>query len=166
MTGRVARVLRSNRIDSATNAATGVLKLAGPPSGLVQRRVKAFLIDLVVFASLIVAIGIGGSIYAPLLTAIFTPFLPFLIVPLTMLYFAAAQGGRRGASPGMRFYGLSLRQRTGGAPGYQAALFRSVAFYLTITLLTPLVLLVLFFTRGKRALHDVFIGTVIIDSSN
>ncbi len=166
MTGRMARLLRSNSVDSAATAATGLLNLAGPPSGLVQWRAKAFFIDLVVFAGLIVTIGIGASIYAPFLAAIFTPFLPFLIVPLTMLYFAAAQGGRRGASPGMRFYGLTLRQRTGGAPGYQAALFRSVAFYLTITLLTPLVLLVLFFTRGKRALHDVFIGTVIIDTSN
>ena len=157
---------RSGLDDEPVKVLPKIAQLGDGQARLVSRRAKAFVADLVVFAVLLIAVVVLVSLYAPIAANALTPFLPFLLLPLTMLYFAAAQGGRRGASPGMRLFNLTLRRRDGARAGFKNAFYRTVAFYLSVTLLSPLVLLVLILSRGKRALHDYVMGTVIIDTAH
>ncbi|MBV8535599.1 MAG: hypothetical protein JO128_08410, partial [Alphaproteobacteria bacterium] len=46
------------------------------------------------------------------------------------------------------------------------ALVQTVLFYVTVTMLTPLVLLVAVFNRRKRTLHDILAGTLTLRRSD
>jgi uncharacterized RDD family membrane protein YckC len=41
----------------------------------------------------------------------------------------------------------------------------AVVYWLSISFLTPLILLVAFFNERKRLLHDMLVGTIVINNS-
>jgi uncharacterized RDD family membrane protein YckC len=130
--------------------------------GVRTRRVLAFFVDAALILALmtlaygmvavlgIVTLGLGW-----LLFALVWPFVAILYILFTL-------GGPRSATPGMRLVGLEMR--TGyGAPMYPVlALAHAVLFWLSVTILTPLVLLVSLFSARKRLLHDLVLGTIVI----
>ena len=82
-----------------------------------------------------------------------------------IVYYGASLGGPHSATMGMRVMDLELRTWY-GAPGYFVlGATHAVLFWVSISFLTPLVLLVGLFNGRRRLLHDIILGTVVINSS-
>jgi uncharacterized RDD family membrane protein YckC len=52
-----------------------------------------------------------------------------------------------------------------GAPAYFVlGAVHAIVYWLTVSYLTPLILLVAFFNERRRCLHDMLVGTIVINS--
>ena len=135
--------------------------------GVLARRVLAFFIDAVVIAipvvlaamfillSELVTFGIGWALLwvlkpASLLWALF--------------YYGVTFGSPASATIGMQIMEIELRTWYGGRGYFVLGVVRAVLFWASISLLSPLVLLVGFFNNRQRLLHDILAGTVVINS--
>ncbi len=135
--------------------------------GVLARRVVAFIIDFVViavpvvltsmfiFAFGIVTLGLGWALY-------------WLLTPATVIwalcYFGFTLGGPHSATIGMRVVDLEMRTWYGAPAYFVLGAVHAIAFWFTISFFTPFVLLVAFFNQRRRLLHDILLGTVIINS--
>ena len=124
--------------------------------GVLTRRVIAFLIDLVVLSVPVITLGLGWALF-------------WLAWPATIVwaivYYGSSIGGPQSATLGMRVMDLELRTWY-GAPGYFVlGATHAVLFWVSISFLSPLVLLVGLFNGRRRLLHDMILGTVIINNS-
>ena len=136
--------------------------------GVLTRRVFAFLIDLVVLSVPVILgyifIAVFGLITLGLGWALFWLAWPATIV-WAIVYYGASIGGPSSATVGMRVMDLELRTWY-GAPGYFVlGAMHAVLFWLSVSFLSPLVLLFGLFNSRRRLLHDIVLGTVIINSS-
>jgi uncharacterized RDD family membrane protein YckC len=136
--------------------------------GVLTRRAIAFLIDLIVLSIPIVLailfIAVFGIVTLGLGWALF-----FLVSPASiiwaLIYYGASLGGPHSATLGMRVMDLELRTWY-GAPGYFVlGAMHAVLFWISISVLSPLVLLVGLFNGRRRLLHDIVLGTVVINNS-
>ena len=135
--------------------------------GVAIRRVFAFLIDLVVISIPVILgylfIGVFGLITLGLGWALFWLAWPASVV-WAILYYGASIGGAHSATIGMRVMDLELRTWY-GAPGYFVlGAMHAVLFWVSISFLSPLIVLVGLFNGRRRLLHDVILGTVVINS--
>ena len=129
--------------------------------GVISRRVMASLFDLGIL-SLVVAVGfIVLTVLTLGLWLVFVWLLPIIPV-VAILYVALTMSGPEQATYGMRMAGLRL-ERTDGRPidGAFGAL-HSFLFWLSVTLASPLVLLLALFTARRQLLHDLLLGTVMV----
>ncbi len=136
--------------------------------GVATRRVFAFLIDLVVL-SVPVILGYAFIAVFGLLTLGLGWMLFWLAWPASVvwaiLYYGASLGGPHSATVGMRVMDLELRTWY-GAPGYFVlGAMHAVLFWVSVSFLTPLVVLVGLFNGRRRLLHDFVLGTVIINNA-
>jgi uncharacterized RDD family membrane protein YckC len=136
--------------------------------GLLTRRVIAFLIDLLVL-SVPVILAVIFIFFFGIITLTLGWWLYGLLSPATVIwaivYYGSSLGGPHSATVGMRVMDLELRTWY-GAPGYFVlGATHAVLFWVSISFLTPLVLLVGLFNGRRRLLHDIILGTVIINSS-
>jgi uncharacterized RDD family membrane protein YckC len=136
--------------------------------GLLTRRVFAFLIDLVVLSVPVILgyifIFVFGIVTLGLGFMLFWLAWPATIV-WAIVYYGASIGGPHSATMGMRAMDLELRTWY-GAPGYFVlGACHAVLYWVSISFLTPLVLLVGLFNGRRRLLHDIILGTVVINSS-
>jgi uncharacterized RDD family membrane protein YckC len=126
-------------------------------------RIFAFLIDAV----LIGAITLMATVLVFFL-GIFTLGLGWLLFPIlwpavALIYVALTLGGPTGATPGMRAMGVTMRMANGGRPDILIAGMHALLFWFSVSLLTPLVLAVSLFNAEKRLLHDLILGTVVVN---
>jgi uncharacterized RDD family membrane protein YckC len=136
--------------------------------GVLTRRAIAFLIDLIVLSIPIVLailfIAVFGVVTLGLGWALFWLVSPASII-WALVYYGASLGGPHSATLGMRVMDLELRTWY-GAPGYfLLGAMHAVLFWISISVLSPLVLLVGLFNGRRRLLHDVVLGTVVINNS-
>jgi len=136
--------------------------------GLLTRRVFAFLIDLVVLSVPVILgyifIFVFGIVTLGLGFMLFWLAWPATIV-WAIVYYGASIGGPHSATMGMRAMDLELRTWY-GQPGYFVlGATHAVLFWVSVSFLSPLVLLVGLFNGRRRLLHDVILGTVVINSS-
>ena len=136
--------------------------------GVLTRRVFAFLIDLVVL-SVPVILGYIFIFLFGIITLTLGWMLFWLAWPATIVwaivYYGASIGGPHSATMGMRAMDLELRTWY-GAPGYFVlGACHAVLYWVSISFLTPLVLLIGLFNGRRRLLHDMILGTVIVNSS-
>lgn len=136
--------------------------------GVLTRRVFAFLIDLVVLTVPVILgylfIAVFGIVTLGLGWMLFWLAWPATVV-WAVVYYGASLGGPHSATLGMRVMDLELRTWY-GAPGYFVlGAMHAVLFWVSISFLTPLVLLVGLFNGRRRLLHDYVLGTVVINSS-
>jgi uncharacterized RDD family membrane protein YckC len=134
--------------------------------GVLTRRLLAFLVDFiiisfpVVLATVFIAVfgvvtlGLGWSLF-------------WLISPASaiwaIVYYGASLGGPHSATPGMRLLGIQMRTLS-GAPGYFVlGAAHAVLYWLSVSLLSPFVVLVALFNRRRRLLHDFALGTVVVN---
>jgi uncharacterized RDD family membrane protein YckC len=101
----------------------------------------------------IVTLGIGWLLFAPL----------FAIVALG--YVALTLGGQNSATVGMRTLGIEMRTLDGGKPYPLLAAVHALIFWLSVSVLTPLILIVGLITERSRLLHDLILNTVLLNSS-
>ncbi|MBX6328650.1 MAG: RDD family protein [Pseudolabrys sp.] len=135
--------------------------------GVLARRVIAFAIDFVliaipvvaaamlIFAFGIVTLGLGFALYW---------LLPPATVIWALVYFGMTLGGPHSATIGMRVMELEMRTWYGAPAYFVLGAVHAVVFWVTVSMLTPLVLLVCFFNERRRLLHDILLGTVIINN--
>lgn len=135
--------------------------------GVLFKRSIAFLIDLVVLTVPVVLgylfIGVFGLLTLGLGWGLFWLAWPATVV-WAVVYYGATLGGPHSATLGMRVMDIELRTWY-GAPGYFVlGAMHAVLFWVSISFLTPLVLLVGLFNGRRRLLHDIILGTVVINS--
>ncbi len=135
--------------------------------GVLARWVIAFAIDFVliaipvvaaamlIFAFGIVTLGLGFALYW---------LLPPATVIWALVYFGMTLGGPHSATIGMRVMELEMRTWYGAPAYFVLGAVHAVVFWVTVSMLTPLVLLVCFFNERRRLLHDILLGTVIINN--
>lgn len=134
-------------------------------SGVLARRVFAFLIDyaivlllcipaaVIVFFLGILTLGLGFMLY------------PALFIIVALLYFGMTLGSSSQASPGMRAMGLAMVRVDGRRMDFFTAMVHTVLFWMINSVLTPLILLAGLFIERSRLVHDLLLGTVVIRTS-
>ena len=136
--------------------------------GVLTRRFFAFLIDLVVLAIPVILaklfIALFGVVTLGLGWALFWLVPPASVV-WALVYFGSSLGGPHSATLGMRMMDLEMRTWYGAPPYFVLGAMHAVLFWVSMSFLTPLVLLVGLFNGRRRLLHDIVLGTVIINSS-
>jgi uncharacterized RDD family membrane protein YckC len=136
--------------------------------GVLTRRVVAFLIDLVVLSIPVILacvfIAVFGVVTLGLGWALFWLVSPASVI-WAVIYYGASLGGPHSATLGMRVMDLELRTWY-GAPGYFVlGAMHAVLFWISVSMLSPLVLLVGLFNGRRRLLHDFILGTVVVNNS-
>jgi uncharacterized RDD family membrane protein YckC len=136
--------------------------------GVLARRVVAFIIDFIVisipvvltamfiFAFGIVTLGLGFALYW---------LLPSATVVWAIVYFGVTLGGPTSATIGMRVMDLEMRTWYGAPAYFVLGAVHAIAFWFTVSFFTPFVVLVAFFNERRRLLHDIMLGTVIINNA-
>ena len=137
-------------------------------STVLARRCFAFLVDLVMLAIPIVLGVILIAIFG-LFTLGFGWALFWLVSPLSIvwaiIYYGMSLGGPHSATVGMRMLGLQLRTFTGEPSYFVLGAAHAMLYWISVSLLTPFIVLVGLFNRRKQLLHDLVLGTVIINTS-
>ena len=161
--------------DSAWHSDGGVPPHAFDPDlepelfrGVLTRRVFAFLIDLVVLAIPVVLgyafIAVFGLITLGLGWLLFWLAWPASVI-WAIVYYGASLGGPHSATLGMRAMDLELRTWYGASGYFVLGAMHAVLFWVSVSFLTPLVVLVGLFNGRRRLLHDMVLGTVVINNS-
>ena len=135
--------------------------------GVLARRMIAFLVDIVivfipvVFAAMfifvfgLVTLGVGWALY-------------WLLSPATVIwalfYYGLTLGAPQSATIGMRIMDLEMRTWYGAPAYFVLGAVHAIVYWITVSFLTPLILLVGFFNERRRLLHDILVGTVIINN--
>ncbi|MFD1331353.1 RDD family protein [Methylopila musalis] len=131
--------------------------------GVLSRRVLAFLVDFAVVLTLTAAASVVIFFLGVLTLGLAWLLYGGVLYAMAVLYSGATLGGDRAATWGMRLTGLTCRQLDGTRPGFLIAAAHVVFLYFSMTILTPVVLLVGLFTKRKQLLHDLILSTVVLD---
>jgi uncharacterized RDD family membrane protein YckC len=136
--------------------------------GVLTRRAIAFVIDVFIIsvpvALAVLFIAVFGLVTLGLGWALFWLVSPASII-WALVYYGATLGGPHSATPGMRVMDLEVRTWYGAPCYFLLGAMHAVAFYISLSMLSPLVLLVGLFNGRRRLLHDVLLGTVVINNS-
>jgi len=135
--------------------------------GVLARRVVAFVLDAMVIAIPVIIAAIFIFVFG-LITLGLGWFLFWILSPAAivwaLVYYGLTLGGSSSATIGMR--AMELQMRTWyGQPGYFVlGAVRAVVFWVSVTVLTPLILVVGLLNGRRQLLHDILLGTVVINS--
>lgn len=139
--------------------------------GVLARRCIAFVIDLVIIAvpvmfavifmlaATIVTLGLAAVFFA-LLSPLFWP----VIVLWAIVYYGLTFGSPASATIGMRVMGIEMRTWYGAPCYFVLGAVHAITFWLMVSFLTPFILLVGFFNDRRRLLHDMLVGTIVINN--
>lgn len=131
-------------------------------SGVLSRRVFAFIIDYMIVALLVVVAAVVVFFLGVLTLGLGWYLYPVLGLGVAMLYFGITVGGSQQASLGMRAMGLMMVRNDGRPVDFLTAIVHLVLFWLFNSLLTPLVLLAGLFLDRNRLVHDLLLGTAMM----
>jgi uncharacterized RDD family membrane protein YckC len=135
--------------------------------GVPARRIIAFLIDLFIlaiplifiwvffFAITVVTLGLGIVLYG---------LMPVITTLWALAYYGMTLGGPRSATIGMRVMDLEMRTWYGAPAYFVLGAVHAVAFWVSVSIFTPLILVVCFFNERRRLLHDMVVGTIVINN--
>src|SRR6202166_1994989 len=135
--------------------------------GVLSRRIVAFMIDFLaiagpivlgamfIFAFGIVTLGLGWALYW---------LLPGASVIWAIVYFGITLGGPHSATVGMRVMDLEMRTWYGAPAYFVLGAVHAIAFWFTVSFFTPFILLVPFFNERRLLLHDIMLGSAVIDN--
>ena len=136
--------------------------------GVLARRVVAFMIDVIVITvPLFIAavfIFVFGLITFGLGWALYWLMYPASIV-WALFYYGMTLGSPASATLGMRAMGIEMRTWYGAPAYFVLGAVHAIVYWISVSVLTPFILLVGFFNARKRLLHDFFVGTVIINGA-
>src|SRR5437764_5986902 len=133
--------------------------------GVLARRCIAFVIDVIIIAVPVlfaaafifivglVTLGLGWILY-------------WLLSPTAVIwalaYYGLTLGSPASATIGMRVMDIEMRTWYGSPAYFVLGAVHAVVFWVTVSMLTPFVLLVCLFNARRRCLHDMLVGTVVI----
>jgi uncharacterized RDD family membrane protein YckC len=137
--------------------------------GVLARRVVAFVIDLVIIALPLVAAAMF-IFFLGLITFGFGWGLFWLLSPASVIwalfYYGMTLGSPDSATLGMRTMELEMRTWYGAPSYFVLGAVHAVVYWISVSVLSPVILLVGFFNARRRLLHDMVVGTVIINTAS
>jgi uncharacterized RDD family membrane protein YckC len=135
--------------------------------GVLARRCIAFLIDVVIIIIPVllatVFIAIFGLVTLGLGWVLFWLLSPGAVI-WAICYYGLTFGSPASATIGMRVMDIEMRTWYGAPSYFVLGAAHAVAYWLTVSFLTPFILLVAFFNLRRRLLHDLLIGTIVINN--
>jgi len=156
----IAADLRPHAYDPATNPELF--------EGVLTRRVVAFIIDVVIIAVPLLAASIFifvlGLVTLGLGWALFWLLSPASVI-WAVLYYGVTLSSPASATLGMRVMNVEMRTWYGAPAYFVLGAVHAIVFWVTVSVLTPLILVVGFFNPRKRLLHDMLVGTVLINKA-
>ena len=135
--------------------------------GVLSRRLMAFLIDvliiivpvmvaaIVIFLFGIVTLGLGWMLFWLLSPA---------SVVWALAYYGMTMGSAASATIGMRAMAIEIRTWYGAPAYFVLGAVHAIVYWVSVSVLTPFILLVGLFNTRRRLLHDVLVGTVLINN--
>ncbi len=136
--------------------------------GVLARRVLAFFIDVLIIAVPVILAAIFIFVFG-VVTLGFGWALYWLLPPASaiwaVVYFGLTVGGARSATIGMRIMDLEMRTWYGAPAYFVLGAVHAIAYWISVSALTPFIVLVAFFNRRRRLLHDIVLGTVIVNNA-
>jgi len=136
--------------------------------GVMARRVVAFVIDLIVIALPLFAasvfIFVFGLVTFGLGWALFWLLSPASVI-WALAYYGLTLGSPASATLGMRVMEIEMRTWYGAPAYFVLGAVHAIVYWISVSALTPLVLVVGFFNNRKRLLHDILVGTVLINNA-
>src|SRR5215831_21207640 len=135
--------------------------------GVLARRVVAFVIDFFIIAGPVVLAYLFAFVFTIVtfgLGIVLFWLLPTLVVVWAIIYFGATLGSERSATVGMRVMDLEMRTWYGAPAYFVLGAVHAIVFWVSVSFFTPLVLLLPFFNERRRLLHDILVGTVVINN--
>ena len=135
--------------------------------GVLTRRVVAFAIDFVVIAIPPILVSLLIFVFG-LLTLGLGWALFFFVTPgwviWALFYYGLTLGSPASATLGMRAMGIEMRTWYGGPLYFVLGAVHAVVFWVSVSVLTPFILIVGLFNGRGRLLHDMLVGTVLINN--
>jgi uncharacterized RDD family membrane protein YckC len=135
--------------------------------GVLSRRLLAFFIDvtiiavpvmmaaIVIFLFGIVTLGLGWMLFWLLSPA---------SVIWALVYYGLTMGSAASATIGMRVMDIEIRTWYGAPAYFLLGAVHAVVYWVTVSVLTPLILVVGLFNGRRRLLHDILVGTVLVNN--
>jgi uncharacterized RDD family membrane protein YckC len=134
--------------------------------GVLARRVIAFFIDVFILAVPVVLLSMFILVFG-LITFGLGWMLFWLLSPLTVIWAILYYGvtlGSRSATIGMRVMDLEMRTWYGAPVYFLLGAMHAILYWVTVSFLTPFVLLVGLLNSRHRLLHDMLLGVVVINN--
>jgi uncharacterized RDD family membrane protein YckC len=135
--------------------------------GVLACRVFAFVIDIIIVALPVMGAGLFilllGIVTFGLGWLLFWP-LHILSVIWAVLYYGFTLGGPASATIGMRVMEIELRTWYGAPCYFVLGGAHAIVFWISVSVLTPLILVIGLFNDRRRLLHDMVLGTVVINN--
>jgi uncharacterized RDD family membrane protein YckC len=82
-----------------------------------------------------------------------------------IFYYGLTFGAPASATIGMRVMDLEMRTWYGAPAYFVLGAVHAVVYWIAVSVLTPFILLVGLFNERRRLLHDILIGTVVINNA-
>lgn len=130
--------------------------------GVRTRRVMAFLIDYMIVALLLIPFAILVAVLGLFTLGLGWMLYSVLVPAVALAYVWSTLGGPKQATKGMQMMGIRLERLDGGKVDGMLAVVHSVLFWAGNVVLSPLILLSTLFLDGKRTVHDLLLGTVVV----
>jgi uncharacterized RDD family membrane protein YckC len=135
--------------------------------GVLARRIMAFVIDVIIIVVPLVFASIGIFIFG-LITLGLGWTLFWILSPASVIwalfYYGLTLGSPASATMGMRAMEIEMRTWYGSPAYFVLGAVHAIVFWVTVSFLTPFVLLVGLFNSRRRLLHDMLVGVVMINS--
>ena len=135
--------------------------------GVLSRRLLAFFIDVVIIAVPVLAAAIVIFLFG-IVTLGLGWMLFWLLSPASVVwalaYYGLTMGSAASATIGMRAMDIEIRTWYGGPAYFLLGAVHAVVYWVSVSVLTPLILLLGLFNARRRLLHDVLVGTVLINN--
>lgn len=138
-------------------------------TGVLARRCFAFVLDVLVIVVPLAFLGIFifmfGLVTFGLGWVLFWFMGPISVI-WALVYYGMTLGSPASATLGMRAMEIEMRTWYGEPAYFVLGAVHAVLFWVSVSFLTPLVLLVGLFNERCRLLHDIVLGTVIVNSES
>ena len=109
-----------------------------------------------IFVFGIVTFGLGWALF-------------WLLSPASVIwalfYYGVTLGGPASATLGMRAMEIEMRTWYGAPAYFVLGAVHAVVYWISVSVLTPFILVVGFFNTRRRLLHDMLVGTVLINNA-
>jgi uncharacterized RDD family membrane protein YckC len=131
------------------------------------RRIFAFVLDIIVLSIFTVIAAVVVGFFGVLTFGLGWLLYPILLPLLAIAYIGLTMGGPKSATPGMQAMGIEMRLWHGGPMYGLLAIVHALLFYFAAGtgILWLIMLGASLFSSTKRCLHDVLLGTVVINNT-
>ena len=131
---------------------------------ILPKRLLAFAIDAIIVIVAMVPAALAVFILGILTLSLGWVLLPFVFAIVALGYLALTLGSPESATIGMRVAGVEMRTLGGERMYPMLAVLQGLLFWVLTGLLTPLILIVGLLSNRNRLLHDMLLGTVMLNA--